>query len=860
MKISKLFLISVFSIISFALRSEIVVLNAGMTEADALVTPYVLDKSINPETHSLTLDFQLNAIEFVLSDETTNSYICLIPGNIPLNEEGRPQIPFFNLSYNIPSQEKCSITINDIEYQVINRQIAKAEAPYAGEELFSSVGETMSVEESMDTDAYFPQYVFEPGSIHDYKGIDIHYFNFAPVSYNDKERKLNIITKCKIEITYTPGIEDKESERNLIFKAYREQNLNSVCEILDWDSKYNFFRYPHERTEDYLIIANIYTDGLEDFVEWKRKLGYRVHVVKEIPNAPGRYSWKWDEIKDVIEQYYKDLPNLNYVLLWGHANNIPGMPLSQFDVNQFMNNFRHDENYCDKQFTYTGYALSDGSNVNPRFHVGRIHSHNTAENYNIIEKILNYEQHPVTDSKFYKNAFLVSQFDPYGYHNSPEDIKAVKDFKMEDLGFVQWMERTRPILVSNGINAKRIYKRQEWMELKDAYPERWTRDFQYNIKHDNTLFPTPYEDSIPYYLRQDKQLWNSTKKDIQESLSDGAFLGMYYGHGNCFGWCNFLEFSEKDFLDAHCGNKTPLIFSMACTTGQAFWNGSFANRLSGAKEGPIGIIASSDVSFVTANQYTLYGMTNALFPTFAPGDNKSFFADYPSDFRLGEIMYRGIQFYQSVANDRKEIELHQLLTYTCFGDPSTDIYTDVPQEFQDPEIVCFGGDIYVNPGTNDQQSEYPLYINFYERTTGRVESYKYEGYEIHYESTAEDNIPVSISLTSHNKIPYVTNINAFDGESTLPTRSKAKFINIRFDETNSEIEVEFELNPNIPGHSLSYVALDDKLESIEVAGKTELDLYSNVFRFPIPYGFKGYVQLTLNFYDQVVDSMKVRIN
>ena len=77
-----------------------------------------------------------------------------------------------------------------------------------------------------------------------------------------------------------------------------------------------------------------------------------------------------------------------------------------------------------------------------------------------------------------------------------------------------------------------------------------------------------------------------------------------------------------------------------------------------------------------------------------------------------------------------------------FGDPSMEIYTDVPTAFENVSITKENGYLIVSVGEDAT-------ITFYNISTGTIESFY--GSNITY----PDNDNLRVCISSHNKIPYI---------------------------------------------------------------------------------------------------------
>lgn len=345
--------------------ANIVVLDPAMSQSQALTQPYTLTKTVIADSNAIELDFKLNVVEFSDFDKVPGTKACLIPGAPTLSEPGKPQLSIINQIYRIPSVQPCQITVTDTAYIDFNVQLAP------GERIACDGTVTNDNLTITPYNGYFPNNCAEETSVQFYRGLPIHHFSLNPITYNVTEQKVRVYNAFKVKLTYNRNDADLESNRSQIFKDNRKSQIQGICEIVESaGNDIGLPTYPKERTQDYLIITNRYMDGIDDFIDWKKNMGYRVHVVKYIPgkeNDYDAYVWTWQEIQDVIKKYYYELDNLCYVLLWGSDTILPGIPFSEFNTG----NIELPSN----RKSVSAYSLMDGKgDFTPEFSVGRIYS------------------------------------------------------------------------------------------------------------------------------------------------------------------------------------------------------------------------------------------------------------------------------------------------------------------------------------------------------------------------------------------------------------------------------------------------------------------------------------------------------
>ena len=125
-----------------------------------------------------------------------------------------------------------------------------------------------------------------------------------------------------------------------------------------------------------VIVHDSLVSALQPFVDWKRKTGFKVEVLKtsQIGVSPDDVA-----VKAAIQQRYQQWshPSLGFVLLVGDSAYVP------VHVGTAMGDSQPDENW---------YACVDGSDYLPDLAIARISTQTAAETTNVVNKLLMYER------------------------------------------------------------------------------------------------------------------------------------------------------------------------------------------------------------------------------------------------------------------------------------------------------------------------------------------------------------------------------------------------------------------------------------------------------------------------------------
>ncbi|MCE5247790.1 C25 family cysteine peptidase [bacterium] len=125
-----------------------------------------------------------------------------------------------------------------------------------------------------------------------------------------------------------------------------------------------------------VIVHDSLVSALQPFVDWKRRTGFKVEVLKtsQIGVSPDDVA-----VKAAIQQRYQQWshPSLGFVLLVGDSAYVP------VHVGSAMGYSQPDENW---------YACVDGSDYLPDLAIARISTQTAAETTNVVNKLLMYER------------------------------------------------------------------------------------------------------------------------------------------------------------------------------------------------------------------------------------------------------------------------------------------------------------------------------------------------------------------------------------------------------------------------------------------------------------------------------------
>ena len=641
-----------------------------------------------------------------------NAKYWKIPG-FGLNEEsGKPSTLSRWDSFAIPNGSNVSVEVLECEYT--DTAFVLAPARHA---LFNNdtIGYTLDNVPPITAYAgFYPTDIIEMSAITNYRGQDIQRIGVHPIQYSYTNGIVRNYSLIKYRINF-----DRTNSRSINPSNVKISPTDPIINNMVLNPTDIIKSQPVARTyteggaaiednRDYLIVSvPKYEEAVNNFAEWKRKMGYRVHVVME--NA---YSSAY--LKAIIQNLYnQNGVNLDYLLIVGDSHDVP----ASYDGEKI----NGEETYYYKTDLYYGFTTNDGVD-SFKMSRGRIPVKNNDEATIIFNKIIQYERNPVTDPLFYNTGLHCAYFQDDNY-----DGYADRRFAQTSEEVLNYMEE----YIKKNVN--RVY-----FTKTSVNPRHWN----------NELYS--YGEEVPGYLKKPAFAWDGNYSDIITHIDNGCFYVFLEDHGSVRSWSN-PYFNCNHISSLNNGVKLPIIFSISCLTGK-FNHGTdcFAETfLKKENGGCVSIIAATETSFLGYNEALAEMMFDAIWPS---NVLRIDMPEYGFDARkkvvepvyeLGKILDMGLTYLWEIGGPKNRLYTREL--YHCFGDPSMMIRTEVPQKFS-PTIRRINGVISVNANCDSTR------ISFYTPATKQVDSYF--GRTINYSTTADS---VIVCIDKHNYIPFIVN-------------------------------------------------------------------------------------------------------
>lgn len=628
---------------------------------------------------------------------------------------GEPSTLTRNDLIAIPFGHKAKVEVIDSTYYDYDYELTPARQP-----LLNSNNEIYS-KENVPTikpyDGFKPTTVASLSGIQYYRGNGICLAKVSPIQYNYKTKTVRAYTSITYKVSFAPDKDNAEiSRKTLKYLSYEDNFLsnNVIGGGLEKANGTKAGNTAQADVQDYLILStNKYATAANRFAEWKRLMGFNVHVIL-------RDDWTSDSVKSAVSDAYSNMPALYYLLIIGDHDDVPAQSssLEETHVTDFF------------------YRCMD-NDYTPEIYSGRLSVSTSDEAINVVEKIIGYEQKPPTSSAFYHNGLHCTYFQD----NNRDSY--------EDARFTLTSEDVRTYVMSKGKSIQRIYNAPSIVT-----PLYWNKFYTWD-----TTIPIPDELKKPAFP------WDGNDVKIRNSINNGVFYVLHRGHGYVSYWADPF-YSHNDISELSNGNLLPVVFSINCKTGKFDENCLSETFLRKSNGGCVAIYGATGNSYSCYNDVLTIGMFDAIWPNpglsiNVPHQNDSFSATPTPTYTLGQILGQGMVrvietfFFSDIITD--EISEYTSEIYHCFGDPSMKIYTQLPTPFLNVSVIRNANSINVNLGVNDMGR-----ITAYNPISGEVQSFIGNSATIMTQNPTETIICVS----GHNRIPFINKVSVMYIQNT----------------------------------------------------------------------------------------------
>lgn len=501
-------------------------------------------------------------------------------------------------------------------------------------------------EDYYKTNSFFPAHPVEVIEAIEIRGMKFLLLQICPVQYNPATSEIYTYSQIKFSVVFSGA------SSFLDYKNHSKTFVNSLISIPINDAGFNqdFQAYlsgntisqAHYISTDYLIITqDAYLAAADTLANWKRQMGYGVEIISAS-------SWTSANVKTAIYNKYQNLsPKPDYFVILGDVQQVPAMTYTAPDASGIYG-------------TDLYYACMDGgTDYVPEMAYGRISVSSSAEALMVVQKIINYERNPISDSSFYQNGVNCAQF-------QDDDTDGFADRR-----FTHTSEDVRDYVQARGYNVQRIY-----------FTDNAVIPLKYNANYYSNGQNIPSD-----LLKSNNFDWTGGATDIKNAINAGKFYVLHRDHGYVggSGWAH-PYFVSGNVNQLSNGNKLPVVFSINCHTGEFTLNNCFAETfLRHSNGGAVGIFAASYYSYSGFNDGLTVGMFDGIWsnpgivPVFGSGGNANPTVTAHSDIiNMGFVLNHGLlrmtQTWGGALTDR--IYSYRLFHY--FGDPAMKMWTAKP--------------------------------------------------------------------------------------------------------------------------------------------------------------------------------------
>ena len=362
---------------------------------------------------------------------------------------------------------------------------------------------------------------------------------------------------------------------------------------------------------------------IDEFVDAKWEQGFMPAVV-----AAG--SWSTSEIKDYIADAYAN---------W----TVPPSFVLSATASEELPPYYANSTYSDNRYLCMD---SDPEDYMPDIFGGRFVTPTDFID-NVIYKTMKWEFDPLMDPDFWNNGLCAGMIQTNGDNTA-------------DRWFCFTCESVRDT-------------------YQDIYGKTFTREY---VKDTSQPEPYYYRNDLPSAGQQVpiEIDWDGNAAGITARINEGIFLLQHRDHGSTSGWADPAYYID-DLNDLTNGDKTPMVMSINCSTGQ-FTSDCFAENFFRMEGGAVAVVAASATSYSYFNDYFCYGMYRSFNDQYT--SPPALYTDPGGNYMGGQAVVGGKMEMYVAAPFNPYGGWESYAEKTCdlfhwFGDPTMDMRTEVPE-------------------------------------------------------------------------------------------------------------------------------------------------------------------------------------
>ncbi|MGM0565769.1 MAG: C25 family cysteine peptidase [Bacteroidota bacterium] len=483
-------------------------------------------------------------------------------------------------------------------------------------------------------DTQYPDKPINISDIQTYRKLPMAIIDIVPFRYNPAEKILVYYPEITYKIKHN-------SRSNFISGNYLSGKDAKLAQNIVLNNTAFSDEKPRNDSIDapgYIIIAdNMFSEAAQRMATWKRQMGLNVTLLESA-------GWSYESIRDTLSGFYESENPPSYFLIIGDHDQVPGRIRTAPSGEAFA--------------TDLYYACFDGpADYFPDMAHGRLSVSTAAEALLVVDKIINYEASPPTESHFYNQGTNCAQFQDdelngYATRRFTHTSEDIRDYMMTEQGY----------------DVERIYYTDQ-----NINPTNYNNGWYSNGE--------PIKEEL---LKSNGFDWNGGQWDIVNAINDGRFYLFHRDHGYAggSGWAHpYFVQSSIGYLEN--GHLLPVVFSINCHTGEFKLPESFAETLQRHPDGgAVGVFAASYYSYSGYNDGLSAGFIDAMFPE--PGLVPEFgeggipnpnIAPHDQMLEMGHVLNQGLlRMGETWGISRYTNEL-----FHYFGDPAMRLHIQQPE-------------------------------------------------------------------------------------------------------------------------------------------------------------------------------------
>ncbi len=286
--------------------------------------------------------------------------------------KGAPNLPMYPISMIIgdnAEMEAVVVKSNYVDFK--NIEVAPSKGNFSRKINPDDVEYVYG--EMYQQDAFYPASqasLEKPYILRDFRAQNLMVY---PYAYNPVTKTLRVYTELRIAVKKISdnGENKKSARRSNVITLDSETKMSYERRFINFSnqSKYDFLI---EEGEMLIVCVDEYMDALQKLVDWKNISGRPTTMV------PVSETGTTTALKNYIEDYYEQHPNLKYILLVGEHNNLPGMT-----GYIYTDGAARSDN---------AYAMLEGNDYYEEAFVGRLSVNSIQDATNQVNKIIHYER------------------------------------------------------------------------------------------------------------------------------------------------------------------------------------------------------------------------------------------------------------------------------------------------------------------------------------------------------------------------------------------------------------------------------------------------------------------------------------